>query len=213
MSLSLEIKKFQKEFLSQVPNEILDQMLSATERLIASGLSDKALKKGGVAPDFTLPNATGKSISSTDLLKDGPLVLSFYRGGWCPYCNLEFNALQKALPEIETLGAKLIAISPETPDNALTTAEKHNLRFEVLSDVGNKLARDFGLVFALAEELRPIYKSFGIDISAYNGDELYELPIPATYIINSDRTIRYSFVNADYTQRAEPSEILEALRR
>lgn len=198
--------------MSQVPKEALDQIIAATERLVASGLSEKGLKKGDIAPNFVLPSAKGESISSADLLKEGPLVISFYRGGWCPYCNLELNALQQILAEIETLGAKLVAISPETPDKALTTAQKHEMRFEVLSDVGNKVARDFALVFTLAEELRSIYQSFGIDIPAYNGDELYELPMPATYVINTDGTIRYSFVNADYTQRAEPSAILEALR-
>ena len=120
--------------------------------------------------------------------------------------------MQLALPEIEALGAQLVTVSPELPDKSLSTAEKNALAFEVLSDVGNKVARDFGLVFSLAEELRPIYASFGIDIPAYNGDDTFELPMPATYVIDTDGTILHAFVDADYTSRLEPAEIVEILK-
>ena len=136
--------------------------------------------------------------------------MSFYRGGWCPFCNLELWALQKILPEIERLGASLVAVSPELPDASLNTLEKHRLQFQVLSDRGNQVARQFGLVFTLPQELRPVYEQFGIDIPPHNGDQSFELPLPATYVIASDGTIRYAFVNSDYTQRAEPSDIIAA---
>lgn len=120
--------------------------------------------------------------------------------------------MQLALPEIEALGAQLVTVSPELPDKSLSTAEKNDLAFEVLSDLGNKVARDFGLVFSLAEELRPIYASFGIDIPAYNGDDTFELPLPATYVIDTDGTIAHAFVDTDYTRRLEPAEIVEILK-
>ncbi len=120
--------------------------------------------------------------------------------------------MQLALPEIEALGAQLITVSPELPDKSLSTAEKNALAFEVLSDVGNKLARDFGLVFSLAEKLRPIYANFGIDIPVYNGDDTFELPMPATYVIGTDGTILHAFVDTDYTKRLEPAEIVEILK-
>ena len=120
--------------------------------------------------------------------------------------------MQLALPEIEALGAQLVTVSPELPDKSLSTAERNALAFEVLSDVGNKVARGFGLVFSLAEELRPIYASFGIDIPAYNGDDTFELPMPATYVIGTDGTILHAFVDTDYTRRLEPAEIVEILK-
>jgi len=121
--------------------------------------------------------------------------------------------LQLALPRIKELGASLVAVSPQTPDNSVSTAEKMKLTFEVLSDVGNHVARRFGLVFVLPEELRPIYAGFGIDIPAADGDDTFELPIPATYIIDHDRKIRMAFVDADYTQRVDPETVLSALKQ
>jgi len=121
--------------------------------------------------------------------------------------------LQLALPRIKELGASLVAVSPQTPDNSVSTAEKIKLTFEVLSDVGNHVARQFGLVFVLSEELRPIYAGFGIDIPAANGDDTFELPIPATYVIDHDRKIRMAFVDADYTQRVDPEIVLSALKQ
>lgn len=212
MSLKQEIEKVQQESMKQIPEDTLNTLIAATERLVQSGLTNKSLKKGDKAPAFTLPNAAGKPVHSSALLNEGPLVVSFYRGGWCPYCNLELHALQQAFTQMKELGAQLVAISPETPDHSLSTSEKHALKFEVLSDAGNRVAEEFGLVFVLAEELRPIYKDFGIDLPAFNGDDSYGLPVPATYVIGSDGTIVYSLVNADYTQRAEPEDIINALR-
>ncbi|MFQ5675781.1 MAG: peroxiredoxin-like family protein [bacterium] len=212
MSLKQEIEKAQQESMKQIPEDTLKTLIAATERLVQSGLTNKSLRKGDKAPSFTLPNAAGNPVNSSKLLNDGPLVVSFYRGGWCPYCNLELHALQQAFTQMKEFGAQLVAISPETPDHSLSTSEKHSLKFEVLSDVGNRVAREFGLVFVLAEELRPTYKEFGIDLPAFNGDDSYELPVPATYVIGSDGTIVYSFVNADYTQRAEPADIIDVLK-
>jgi peroxiredoxin len=141
------------------------------------------------------------------------VVLNFYRGGWCPFCNLELQALQSRLQEIRSLNATLIGISPETPDNSLTTAEKHQLEFDVLSDLGNKTARSYGLIFTVYEEMRPLYLKWELDVPAFNGDNSWELPVPATYLIDKDRVIRAAHVDKDYTKRMEPDLILAELRK
>ncbi len=211
MSLTDQLAACRQKSAEMVPEETRAKMRQAAEGLAASGLAESARGTGDVAPAFTLPNVRGETVALRDLLGEGPVVLSFYRGGWCPYCNLELRALQQALQQIETLGARLVAVSPEVPDQSLSTAEKAELTFEVLSDVGNAVARDFGLVFALAEDLRPVYHSWGLDIPAHNGDDRYETPIPATYVIAADGTIVQSFVDADYTKRMEPSDVVAAL--
>ena len=213
MSLTQELQSFRQKFLSSQSSETIEVMNAATVTLEDSGIVNQSIKVGDKAPNFTLPNAVGQDIEFHALLNKGAAVISFYRGGWCPYCNLELRALQESLPKIKALGANLVAISPQTPDNSLSTSEKNELTFAVLSDVGNKVAKEFGLVFTLLEELRPIYQNFGIDLPAHNGDDTFELPIPATYIIAPDRTVIYAFVNPDYTQRLEPTEILNVLER
>jgi len=194
-----------------VPVEVLTSIKEETNKLVKSQIATKALTVGAQAPDFTLPNAQGKSIELQKLLANGPVVISFYRGVWCPFCNLELKALQKALPEIKALGATLVAISPQTPDNSLSTVEKNELEFEVLSDVGNLVARKFGLVFQLTEEVLAYQKKFDVDVANYNGDQSYELPIPATYVVK-DGKIAYAFIDPDFTKRLEPAEILTALK-
>ena len=212
MALRDEISALNAEMLGQMPDEVKDVIMATTGNLVKTGISKQSLKEGDTIPGFKLPNAKGEDVDASDLTSDGPTVISFYRGGWCPYCNLELKALQNSLPEIKNLGAKLIAITPETPDNSMTTIEKNNLEFEVLSDKGNEIARAFGLVFNLAEELRPIYDGFGIDIKGHNGDDSFTLPMPATYVVDKNGKIVKSFVSEDHTQRMEPSEVISALK-
>ena len=212
MLLKDEIQKMQEAMLPQIPEDVLKLLFSKIEELVNSGIAERTLTEGDELPQINLPNAVGKSINVNSMLKEGPVVISFYRGAWCPYCNLELKALQQALPEIKALDAQLIAISPNTPDNSISSIEKHGLEFEVLTDAGNKIAKEFRLVFNLAEELRHIYKQFNFDIPKYNGDESWELPIPATYIVNTDGKIVHAFVNADYTKRMEPTEIISKLK-
>jgi len=212
MSLQDQIEKFKKEMSGQIPPDVQQAMQQAAEGLERSGISNHSLKVGDTAPDFTLSDAHGDHVNFVDTLEHGPVVLSFYRGGWCPYCNLELQALQQALPEIQELGAQLVAVSPELPDQSLSTAEKHALAFAVCSDTGNRVARNFGIVFTLPEMLRPIYATFGIDLPDRNGDDSFELPMPATYVIGRNGIILDAFVNTDYTQRMEPERILDILR-
>lgn len=210
--LAVEIAEFQNNFIPTVPEETIDLLMSELQTLIAKGLAEKSLDKGKRFPDFELPNADNKALALNDLLADGPLVISFYRGAWCPYCNLELNALQQRLPEITAAGGRLIAISPQVPDKSADQVSSSRLTFEVLSDVGNKLAKQCGLVYTLPESLRPIYAAWQLDIPGHNADESFELPMPATYIIGTDGIIHYAFVDMDYTRRLEPDIIIEQLK-
>jgi peroxiredoxin len=211
MNLSQEIANLNQQLSAQIPEYSQAKMQQAKAELEKAQIAEQSLQEGDTVPNFTLPNATGNTVQLQTLLQNGPVVISFYRGQWCPYCNLELRALQNALPDIKELGATLVTISPQTPDNSLSTQEKHNLDFEVLSDVGNQVARKFGLVFQVPEALRPVYESLGIDLPAHNGDESFELPMPATYVVNTDGKIVLGFVDADYTKRLEPDQILATL--
>lgn len=201
MNLVTELKAVTESVRQQAPAEVMTAMETATAKLAASGLAGKALKRGDRMPDFELPDATGKIVRSIDLRAKGALLISFYRGHWCPYCSLEFKALQERLADITAKGATLVAISPQTPDQSLTTQQKYELKFPVLSDSGNKVARKFGLVYTLDEGLRPIYQAFGIDLTAHNGDSSFELPVPATYLVDKNGTVLDSYVNVDYRER------------
>ncbi len=195
----------------KVAAEILETMAQATEDLRRSGIERRALKTGDTMPDFELPNQHGERKRLSDYLAKSPVVLNVYRGGWCPYCNMEMKALHDALPEIQAHGAQLVAMAPETPDKAMSTAERHSIAIDILSDAGNRIAEQMGLVFELPQALRPVYEKIGIDLPAYNGDNSFKLPVPATYIVGQDGVIVYHFVNVDYTQRLEPAEIVAKL--
>lgn len=211
MSLQEKTTEFQQQARARMPEDVLKRLLDDTQQVVASGVVAQALKVGDHAPPFVLPNAVGEIVASDVLLRKGFLVLNFYRGAWCPYCNLELRALQDTLLQIQALGANLVAISPNLPDKSLTSIEKHALTFEVLTDVQNQTAHNYGLVLTLDAEIRPLYRQIGFDIPAHNGDESWELPIAATYVVAPDGVIVYAFVSADYTQRAEPDAILAAL--
>ncbi|MEB3340344.1 peroxiredoxin-like family protein [Okeania sp.] len=212
MNLTKSLEQLKTEIEAKLPEEAKEKMNKAVVDLADSGIVDNSLKVGAKVPNFSLPNVTGKTVELNSLLAKNPVIISFYRGGWCPYCNMELRGLQKYLPQITELGAKLIAISPETPDNSLSTTEKNELTFEVLSDAGNQVAKEFGLVFQLPEEVNKIYQSFGIDLAAYNGDESFELPISGTYVVATDGTVIHAFVDPDYKNRLDPEEIINVLK-
>jgi len=191
--------------------EVLAIMHRATAALIASGQAERALKAGELAPDFTLNDQDGNPVSARHLLAKGPLVVSFYRGVWCPYCNLELQALEAALPEIRQRGASLVAISPQTAVNSRKSARQNQLTFPILSDAMSEVADAFGIRFALPDDLVALYKSFKNDLPAFNDDPSWVLPMPARFVIGTDGLIAYAEVNPDYTRRPEPSELLPAL--
>jgi peroxiredoxin len=193
--------------------EVLDIMHRGTAELIASGQAERALKAGDHAPQFTLADPDGRPVSSRELLAKGPLVVSFYRGVWCPYCNLDLQALQQALPQIESRGASLVAISPQTPANSRKSQRDNKLDFPILSDVGSEVAHAFGIRFSLPDYLVALYKSFKNDLPVFNNDPGWVLPMPARFVIGSDGVIAYAEVNPDYTRRPDPSELLPVLDR
>jgi len=210
MSLASDLTAFRTAFMGKVDPGIAAMMARADHELAASGLAGKALQAGDKAPDFDLTDTIGGTVTLFERLAHGPVVLSFYRGGWCPYCNLELKALQAALPRIESLGATLIAVSPQLPDESLSTVQKNALDYSVLSDLGSEVAKSFGVAFDLSEELRPIYDKFGHGLPKVNGAG-WLLPIPATYVIDRDGTIALAFVDTDYRTRLEPDAIVSAL--
>jgi peroxiredoxin len=214
MTLSAELNTLLTQHLpGKLSAEQLTVLKEHLGRLATENIEAKSLKVGDTVPDITLPNASEKPVSVQTILKQGPVVLTFYRGSWCPFCNLQLNALQQELPKIKQAGASLIAISPQTPDNSLDVVEKHNLTFEVLSDAGNRIAKQFGLVFKTEDAFKAFQSKLGVDLAEFNNDATYELPTPATYIINTDGKIAYASVQSDWTQRIEPSEVVEALKR
>ena len=194
--------------LAPEQSQLLEQ---AARELALSGITGQVLKAGAQAPDFTLPNAVGRQVQLGAALESGPVVVTFYRGIWCPYCSLQLRAYQQVLPEILRLGGALLAISPQSPDKSQATLLKNFLQYEVLSDLGNTVARQFGLVYQVPEWVRSIYLSFGTNLPAFNGDSSWELPIPGTFVIGAGRRILLAYADSDPRNRLEPAAILEAL--
>ena len=210
--LAAELQERRAGFAERAPDAIKTLYEDGIEAVVQAGVVDNAKAMGDQAPGFTLTNQTGEEVSLASLLESGPVVLMWYRGGWCPYCNLALRAYQERLDDFSALGATLVALSPELPDRTLSTAEKEGLGFQVLSDVGNGVAREYGVVFELTEGVKANYEqAFGL--SAYNGDDSGELPLAATYVIGRDGVIRWAFLDADYRNRAEPADVIEALQR
>lgn len=209
-SLQAQLDERRAAFSQMASDEMKAAFEQGVEEVGESGVMESAMKVGDKAPGFTLPNHAGEPVSLADLLKDGPVVLTWYRGGWCPYCNIQLQAYQEAMPEWEKHGAQLVAVSPETPDNAEDTVDKGELRFTVLSDAGNEVARKYGVVYTLPQVVLDQFDG-RIDLAKYNGDDKNELPLAVTYVIDTDGVIRYAFLDKDYRKRAEPAAITEAL--
>ncbi len=217
MTLQSRLDAFKVDFEAgkppyNVPYSVIETMHRATAELVASGAAQGALKAGDKLPDFSLSDPYGNTVSSTDLLARGPLVISFYRGVWCPYCNMELQALEDSLPKFRELGASLVAISPQNPVNSRKSVRQNNLTFPILSDPHNEVAAAFGLRFEMQDYLVDLYKSLKNDLPAFNGDPSWSLPMPARYVVRQDGVILYAEVNPDYTRRPEPEDMLPALR-
>jgi peroxiredoxin len=198
--------------LGQLGEEILSVYDRDAEALGAGDTFASALRPGDRAPAFRLPDARGGDVDLPDLLAGGPVVLVFYRGAWCPYCNLQLAAFQSALADIRAAGATLVAVSPQTPDQSLTLAERHALEFPVLSDDGNAVARGYGLVFTQSDAVTATSRRLGIELADFNGDDSNTLPAASTFVIGQDGVIRFASIAGDYRWRVGPDEILAALR-
>jgi len=212
-SLRQQLDNTKEKFLNQIPAGVKKKLLENIQEMKSPNLVDGAVNQGDTAPDFTLPDARGGKFNLGDALAKGPLVLSFYRGEWCPYCTLEHREMEKIYPEIKAMGASIAAISPQTIDHTLSTSKNWKISFDMLSDKGNIVAREYGLVFTVDEAIREVYKDFGINIPERNGDVSYKLPVPATYIIDKSGVVRSAFVDVDYTRRMEPEDILTQLKK
>jgi peroxiredoxin len=218
MSLQAELDAFKANFEAgkppySVPRSVIETMHRATAELIASGAARRAKKAGDLAPSFSLKDPEGNVISSDALLRKGPLVVSFSRGVWCPYCNMELQALEAAKPAFDRYGASLLAISPQTAPNSRKSVRQNQLTFPILSDVKGKVGTAFGLRLELPDYLIELYKGLKNDLPTFNDDPSWTLPMPARYVIGQDGTILYSEVNPDYTHRPEPEDMIPVLQR
>jgi peroxiredoxin len=211
-SLTKATEEMRAGLLSQLGEETLSVYDRDAEALGAGDRFAGALHVGDRAPGFRLPDARGGEVALDDLLIDGPVVLVFYRGAWCPYCNLQLAAFQSALADIRSAGAALVAVSPQTPDQSLTLAEQKALEFPVLSDAGNAIARRYGLVFTQSEAATATNRGLGIELSDFNGDNSNTLPAASTFVIGQDGTILFASISGDYRWRVGPDEVLAALR-
>jgi peroxiredoxin len=193
------------------PAPVVEILHRSVDELIVAGASDKALKAGALAPAFTLPDADGVPVSSGALLAHGPLVVTFYRGVWCPYCNFDLMALEAARAGIEARGGTLIAISQQTAANSRKSQRQNGLGYPILSDHGGEVSEKFGLRWTLPADLRTVHTQLGADLTQFNGEDSWTLPMPARYVIGRDGVVAYAEVNADYTRRPEPSDVFTIL--
>ena len=212
MSLQDKLDAFKADFEgTKAPPAVVAVFHKATRELIASRQAERALKVGDRAPLFRLPDEQGAMIDSTRLLARGPLVVTFYRGVWCPYCNLDLQAIEAEASAIRTFGAAVVAISQQTPANSRKSREQNGLTFPILSDVEGRVADAFGIRFRMQDDLIAVYKGLGVDLSVFNAEPSWTLPMPARYVIAPNGTIAYAEVSPDYTVRPDPSELLPTL--
>jgi peroxiredoxin len=206
-----KLDAFKEKSNAEVPPALLEAGRQGNEELVASGILDRTLKVGATMPSFILADAHGKSVASSDLLAKGPLVVIFYRGAWCPFCNIYLSSVQQYLNDIEAQGATLVAISGERPDRSLSVEQANALSYLVLSDPDLTVARRFGIAYELPKVVDDAITAAGFDMAKYYETEKAELPLSATYVIDSNGTIAYAFVTVDYKRRAEPREFLAVL--
>lgn len=209
--LQQQIDEFIAEGASWLPTGLLWDLLRPIGQLITSGAAERSFKEGTRAPDFTLLDARGVTVKLSHLLEQGPVVMTFYRGAWCPYCHLVLRAYQQALPQLQAGGATFVAISPQTPHHSRALADKLGLTFAVLSDTDNQVARQFGLVFTLDEAVRGAYKQVGANLPRFNGTDSWDLPMAGTFLVNQSGIVRMAFVDPDFTRRLDPSVIISRL--
>lgn len=203
MSVATQLQAVNENFKT-FPAAITEPILKAKSDHVASFDPKQAIQPGSKLPPFTLTDATGNTVSSASLLAKGPLLINFYRGEWCPFCSIALRGYQQRLPEFQSKGVTLVAISPELPNTSLSTVEKNELKFPVLSDVGNNYARELGILNQQPDAMRPVFKNIGHDLKARNGDDSFAVPVPTTLLVDKAGIVRNVHVDADYTRRLEP---------
>lgn len=207
------IPSFEQLVTAQIGAERLAQVRAQIPSDGTFGNPRGALGVGDSAPAFALQDTSGKTFALAELLRQGPVVAIFYRGGWCPYCNVQLRAFQLARTRLRALGASVVLISPQRAEEAFSMAEQNTLQFPMLIDSGNQVAHRYGLSFQINHDLRDAFRAGGIDLAQTNGDESWQLPMPATFVIDRSGVIQFAFVSADYTRRAEPSDVITTLQR
>lgn len=212
MTLAADLHAFKENFIARAAPERVALIEKHIEQARRGAIVAGALRAGATAPDFALPNQDGTTVRLADLRADGPVIVVFYRGGWCPYCNLELRAYQRLLEQAPDSGVRVVAISPQAPDASLDTAQKNALAFDVLSDVGSDVARAFGIAYVMPAELQALYAQVGHDLPQLNADDSWTLPVPATFVIDRDGTVVMAHVDVDYRTRFEPAAALQVAR-
>lgn len=210
-NLELKIQELNENLVTQLPAEVLEVFGKSIQDFKTENIEKNSIKIGEKFPDFSLPNTCDKIINLKELLKKGKVIAAFFRGSWCPYCNLQLKALQEHLKEITERMATLVAISPQIPDYNEELKVNHHLDFELLTDKDNALSKDLGISFELQHYVIPVYSSLGIELSDYNENNNNKLPVPAVFIIDTDHTITYKFVDTNYMNRINIQELIEQL--
>lgn len=210
-TLAKNIEQLNQDLASQLPQEILEAFGKSIEDLKTKNMEKNSIQIGERIPAFSLPNALGKMINSDEVLKNNKMILAFYRGSWCPYCNLELKFLQENLSRIKEKNAVLIAVSPQSPDHSLTMIEKNNLEFEVLTDINNDFAEKLGITFQLQDFVLPYYQSLGINLADFNANNENTLPVPVVFVIDERRTVLYKFLDVNYMSRVDVEDLIQVL--
>ncbi|MBL3547395.1 peroxiredoxin-like family protein [Chryseobacterium sp. KMC2] len=209
--LENQIEELNENLAKQLPTEVLEVFGKSIQDLKTKNIEENSIAMGDTFPDFSLPNTNNEIVKLKELLQNGKVIVAFFRGSWCPYCNLELKALQDSLKQITDRKATLVTISPQTPDYSEELKGNHILDFELLMDKNNALAKQLGISFGLQDYVIPVYNSLGIKLSEYNGNDNNELPVPAVFVIDTDGSITYKFVDTNYMNRIDIQELIEQL--
>ncbi|MDN3673484.1 peroxiredoxin-like family protein [Flavobacterium branchiarum] len=210
-NLAKQIENLNNELSQQIPLEVLEVFEKSISDLKTQNIENKSIKIGDVISPFSLLNAQNQLVHSKDILKKGKTILAFYRGSWCPYCNLELRALQNNITKIASHNVSLLAVSPQSPDHSNALSEKHQLTFDVFTDENNQLAKQLGIDFKLQDFALPTYQAIGINLNEFNQDNENTLPVPAVFVIDSDGSVIYKFVDSDYRNRLDIEELIQSL--
>lgn len=211
MTLQDKLDAFKTQFKQNAPAEAFEAFERSTQELIASGQAEHALKAGDIAPGFTMTDAHGNEVALHDLLAKGPVVLTFYRGVWCPYCNLDLQALEEVADQVRAKGAQLVAISMQRAADSRKSERENSLSYPILTDANGETSQNFGLRWNVQDYARKVFEGFGVNLPSIHGDGEWNLPMPARYVVGTDGTIAYAEVNPDYTKRPEPSDLFPVL--